>query len=78
MAFGSGLVMAMAMPPMVQCQREACGLCERRASRPIRLFSLEAAEFFQPHNMRIVCGVIREIMVVVLYSNNHNIVVISQ
>ena len=33
MAFGSGLVMAMAMPPMAQCQREAYGLCERRASR---------------------------------------------
>ena len=33
MAFGSGLVMAMAMPPMAQCQHGACGLCERRASR---------------------------------------------
>ena len=33
MAFGSGLVMAMAMPPMAQCQREAYGLCERRAFR---------------------------------------------
>ena len=33
MAFGSGLVMAMAMPPMAQCQREAYALCGRRASR---------------------------------------------
>ena len=33
MAFGSGLVMAMAMPPMAQCQREAYGLCERRTFR---------------------------------------------